>query len=111
MTEFSEKEAQQVLSLPPSVPSDLSLFSSNTLFGQPGIYPEGPPMHPAVGPPLGEHHGAALLRELLEPETAQEMTGFFRQPRVSRSRPRSGPSRRAAAPWRRPSRGCAQGIP
>ena len=77
MTEFSEREAQQVLSLPPSVPSDLSLFSSNTLFGQPGIYPEGPPMHPAVGPPLGEHQGAALLRELLEPETAQEMTGFF----------------------------------
>ncbi|CAB4904396.1 unannotated protein [freshwater metagenome] len=77
MMEFSEEEAQQVLRLAPSVPSNLSLFSSNTLFGQPGIYPEGPPMHPAVGPTLDEHQGAALLRELLEPETAEEMVEFF----------------------------------
>lgn len=33
----------------PRVPSDIGRFTSTSLFGQPGIYPDGPPMTPAVG--------------------------------------------------------------
>ncbi len=38
-----------LLAGPPRVPVDVARFSSNTLFGQPGIYPDGPPMVPATG--------------------------------------------------------------
>ena len=38
-----------VLSTPPRVPIDVSRFSAGVLFGQPGIYPDGPPMEPATG--------------------------------------------------------------
>jgi hypothetical protein len=46
----------------PDVPADISRFTSNDLFGQPGLYPQGPPMAPAQGEPLT---GAAAM-ELLE---------------------------------------------
>jgi hypothetical protein len=39
-----------VLAAPPRPPADPALFSSNSLFGEPGIYPGGPPMAPAEGP-------------------------------------------------------------
>jgi hypothetical protein len=42
--------ARDVLAAPPRPPADPALFSSNTLFGEPGIYPDGPPMVPAAGP-------------------------------------------------------------
>ncbi len=37
------------LRCPPNVPEDIGRFTSTALFGQPGIYPDGPPMTPAVG--------------------------------------------------------------
>ena len=43
-----ERAATIVLSRPPRAPVDVDLFSSNTLFGQPGIYPAGSPMVPAT---------------------------------------------------------------
>jgi hypothetical protein len=43
-----EVAARAVLARPPRPPRDIDLFSSNTLFGQPGIYPEGSPMVPAA---------------------------------------------------------------
>ncbi len=33
----------------PQIPADIGRFTSTALFGQPGIYPDGPPMTPAVG--------------------------------------------------------------
>ncbi len=54
-----------LLAGPPRVPADVARFSSNTLFGQPGIYPEGPPMVPATG----HRHSDASI-ELAIPELA-----------------------------------------
>jgi hypothetical protein len=49
-----------LLAAPPRPPADPDLFSSNTLFGEPGIYPQGRPMAPAVGaaPTAAEAIGA-----------------------------------------------------
>lgn len=33
----------------PQIPADIGRFTSTPLFGQPGIYPDGPPMAPAAG--------------------------------------------------------------
>ena len=63
-------DAARLLRDAPGEPVDISAFSSNTLFGQPGIYPDGPPMSPDAGGPLddlGAHH---LLDHLLQPEHA-----------------------------------------
>ena len=46
---------------PPARPLDISRFTSNELFGQPGIYPDGPTMAPASGEPLRDAQAAALL--------------------------------------------------
>ena len=50
---------------PPQVPGDIALFSSNELFGEPGIYPDGPPMEPAVGEPWSESDCRELLVDLI----------------------------------------------
>ncbi len=52
--------ALRLLARPPHPPRRPALFSSGTLFGQPGIYPEGPAMVPASGPPPD---APALTRE------------------------------------------------
>jgi hypothetical protein len=39
----------ELLAAPPRPPDDPNLFSSNPLFGEPGIYPQGTPMEPATG--------------------------------------------------------------
>ncbi len=54
-----------LLAGPPRIPVDVARFSSNTLFGQPGIYPDGPPMVPATG----HRHSDASI-ELAIPELA-----------------------------------------
>ena len=48
-----EVVARRLLARPPAPPRDPGLFTSGTLFGQPGIYPDGPPMAPAVAPAAG----------------------------------------------------------
>jgi hypothetical protein len=45
----SHAERSALLAAPPRQPADPNLFSSNTLFGEPGIYPQGTPMEPATG--------------------------------------------------------------
>jgi hypothetical protein len=55
----AEEVARQVLALPPRPPRSTDLFSSDTVFGERGLYPDGPPMVPAPGPPVD----AATLRE------------------------------------------------
>jgi hypothetical protein len=55
------EQARRVLAAPPRLPRDIGRFTSNVLFGQPGIYPGGPPMAPATGPPMD---GTEVEREL-----------------------------------------------
>jgi hypothetical protein len=66
MQEPGLEQAHELLRRVPTRPTDVARFSSNTLFGQPGVYPEGPPMVPAEGAPLDEAEGAALLAALLD---------------------------------------------
>jgi hypothetical protein len=56
--------AREILAAPPRPPDDISRFSSNTLFGEPGIYPDGPPMVPAAGPALDRRAARAALGEI-----------------------------------------------
>ncbi len=51
------------LAAAPQPPVDISRFSSNPLFGQPGIYPDGPPMAPATG---HRHSDASIEQVMLE---------------------------------------------
>lgn len=51
------------LAAAPQPPVDISRFSSNPLFGQPGIYPDGPPMEPATG---HRHSDASIEQVMLE---------------------------------------------
>ncbi|MFN8025141.1 MAG: hypothetical protein U0W40_01940 [Acidimicrobiia bacterium] len=45
----TDAELLALLAAPPRAPHDPARFSSNTLFGEPGIYPDGPHMIPAFG--------------------------------------------------------------
>lgn len=47
----------------PQVPVDIGRFTSDVLFGQPGIYPGGPPMTPATG---HLHSDASIEQVMLE---------------------------------------------
>jgi len=63
--ETADDAARLLLERPPRHPLHPEYFSSNTLFGQPGIYPGGPAMAPASGTHLDEAGGRDVLRELL----------------------------------------------
>ena len=52
-----------LLSGAPRGPLDVARFSANVLFGQPGIYPEGPPMEPAAG---RRHSDASIELAMVE---------------------------------------------
>jgi hypothetical protein len=56
--------ARRILAAPPRPPTDIARFSSNTLFGEPGLYPEGPPMVPAAGPPVTAAGARSALADL-----------------------------------------------
>ncbi len=59
----SHDEAREQLARPALVPTDISRFTSNMLFGQPGIYPGGPPMVPAAGAVPDVATARATLRD------------------------------------------------
>lgn len=63
----SNQLLEKVLSLPPQVPRNVSLYSSNTLFGEPGIYPNGSAMEPANGDQWSESHCREVLVSMLGP--------------------------------------------
>lgn len=69
-----EARARDVLAAPPRPPIDVGRFTSNPLFGQPGIYPDGPPMNPAADAPMApqriESELARLLRACAAPPGA-----------------------------------------
>ena len=46
---------------PPRVPTDIARFTSDALFGEPGLYPEGPPMRPATG----HRHSDAAVEDVV----------------------------------------------
>ena len=64
--ETAQHAARLLLERAPRHPLHPEYFSSNTLFGQPGIYPGGPDMVPAGGTHLEPAGGRDVLRELLE---------------------------------------------
>ncbi len=57
-------DCRRLLTEPPGVPTDPDRFSSNTLFGQPGIYPDGTAMSPAAGPVRTTEQARRLVVEL-----------------------------------------------
>lgn len=61
---LSHDELLARLAEPPAPPVDPARFSSNTLFGEPGIYPDGPHMIPAFGDDPDESTARALVAEL-----------------------------------------------
>jgi hypothetical protein len=54
----------ELLAAPPRPPADPTLFSSNPLFGEPGIYPRGTTMEPAAGPAVTVDTAVAALYAL-----------------------------------------------
>jgi hypothetical protein len=60
-----EQAARLLLERASRHPLHPEYFSSNSLFGQPGIYPGGPAMAPASGAPLDEHGARAVLCDLV----------------------------------------------
>ena len=70
---------------PPRVPTDIARFTSDALFGEPGLYPEGPPMRPATG----HRHSDAAVEDVMV-----QLVG---------SRPRARPARRR---WSGSHRSC-----
>jgi len=75
------------LSVPPQPPRNISLFSSNELFGEPGIYPEGSAMQPASGGRLSE----AKSRDALAGITGSEGLALFDNPDLCARCPDAGP--------------------
>ncbi|MFO7589774.1 MAG: hypothetical protein R6X23_02605 [Acidimicrobiia bacterium] len=57
-----------MLARPPRPPRDPVLFSSNSLFGEPGIYPGGPEMVPAAGPPVDDAGARRALVQVVCPD-------------------------------------------
>src|SRR6185503_13464792 len=47
-------DLRELLARDPCPPRNPNLFTSNTLFGEPGIYPGGTPMEPAAGSPMSD---------------------------------------------------------
>ncbi len=84
-----EAAALEVLAAPPRVPRQAALFTSDVLFGEPGIYPDGPPMAPATGDAPDEHLARAALATLLpdhlgEPPAVAAALGLYDEPTLHR---------------------------
>ena len=62
----AEALALRVLARPPRPPRRPALFTSGSLFGEPGIYPGGPAMAPATGPPPDGPPLALRVGEVLD---------------------------------------------
>jgi hypothetical protein len=78
------------LAAPPRVPRDPDLFSSNTLFGEPGIYPQGAPMVPAVGAATGSAAAVTALDAVGVHHAGERMGDPALAARVPDPGPRAG---------------------
>jgi len=81
-----------VLAAPFEAVADPALFTSSTLFGQPGLYPDATPMTPAAGPPCDE----AVARSAIAPLGADAVADWGDAPLVVRA-PEPLPRAAAAA--------------
>jgi hypothetical protein len=54
-----------ILAEPPLPPADVDRFTSNTLFGEPGIYPQGTEMSPAPMPPMTDDAVRAAVLDVV----------------------------------------------
>jgi hypothetical protein len=81
-----EAAVTAVLARDPRPPREPGLFTSNVLFGEPGIYPDGPPMTPASGPGLDDAAARVALRELADvlPAGARTPVDAFDDPALRR---------------------------
>lgn len=68
-------------------PLDPDLFSSNTLFGQPGIYPQGSPMEPASGPAITTSREAEAAIEAVAGDDANRASSRYDDEAVARLAP------------------------
>jgi hypothetical protein len=78
------------LSAPPRPPADPDRFSSNVLFGEPGIYPQGSPMVPAAGDPPDEAGAIAALEAVGITDAAARMADARLRRRAPDPGPRAG---------------------
>ena len=60
----TDDELTTLLAAPPRRPADIDLFTSNALFGDPGIYPDGSPMVPAPGPAVTDAQAVEALARI-----------------------------------------------
>ena len=81
-----EARAREVLAAPPRPPVDAGRFTSNPLFGQPGIYPDGPPMSPAPDTPMASSRIESELERLLS-VCAAPPGGSLDEPALNRAFP------------------------
>jgi hypothetical protein len=79
-----------LLAAPPRPPDDPNLFSSNALFGEPGIYPQGTPMEPASGPAVTVDAAMAALDALGVDDAAARLADDALVARVPDPGPRAG---------------------
>lgn len=80
MHSLDPSDPVELLTGSPRTPSHPEYFSSNTLFGQPGLYPDGPEMHPAAPPAFDRDESRATLGDLLAPDVVEEAEGRFDDP-------------------------------
>jgi hypothetical protein len=78
------------LSAPPRPPDDPDRFSSNVLFGEPGIYPQGTPMVPAAGDLPDERAAIAALESVGIDDAATRMADAELRRRAPDPGPRAG---------------------
>lgn len=86
----TDDDLSSILAAPPRTPDHVDLFSSNTLFGEPGIYPEGSRMVPAAGPPTSFDGAVAALRALGVDDPATRLADDRLVGRVPDPGPRAG---------------------
>jgi hypothetical protein len=79
-----------VLAAPPRAPADPGLFSSNPLFGEPGIYPQGSPMTPATGRAPTEADAVGALEAVGITDVAERMRDEALRTRAPEPGPRAG---------------------
>jgi hypothetical protein len=86
---LSDADALVALAAPPHPPLVPARFSSNTLFGEPGIYPDAPHMIPAFGDDPSEDDARALIGPLGDAARARYDDATLRD-RVPAPLPRAG---------------------
>jgi hypothetical protein len=86
----TDDDLTALLAAPPRPPDDPDLFSSNTLFGEPGIYPQGTTMEPATGPTVTVDAAVAALDALGVDDAAGRLADDALVARAPDPGPRAG---------------------